>query len=287
MKLKLSVRLIFNEVLDIIKHSDSRTIMKTKQIELMGHIIAGYPSIQACLQAGSGILKGGANFLEVQFPFSDGNADGNLIQDASDYSIKHGFTTKQGFTIIEKLAENTSRHILAMTYANIIFKYGIKDFIKRLKESGAYGLIAPDFVYGENDLGLREECLKHEIYFIELIAPFSKDSRIKEIASNTHSPFVYVVARSGLTGSSTEINDGLLAYIENVSKICAMEGKKIMVGFGINHKNQISALLGKVYGVVVGSHFVNIINENLDSNNLVPILSQSAKELLQGADNEA
>ena len=75
--------------------------MGKQKIELMGHVVAGYPTIYSCLGAATGILKGGANFLEVQFPFSDGNADGILIQEASDYSLKHGFIPKHGFTIIE------------------------------------------------------------------------------------------------------------------------------------------------------------------------------------------
>ncbi|RDU64213.1 tryptophan synthase subunit alpha [Helicobacter didelphidarum] len=251
-----------------------------ERLELMGHIVAGYPSISACLHAGRGILRGGANLLEVQFPFSEGNADGVLIQDASNQSIKHGFTPKHGFTIIDNLVRSTSKHILAMTYANLIISYGIKEFVETLKHLGAYGLIVPDFSFGQDDFGLRELCVKNNIYFIELIAPLTPRRRIHEIAMYTNAPFLYVITRNGLTGNQTQINHEVLEYIEEVNAICELASKKIMVGFGINNPIQLTSLANKVYGVIAGSYFVDIINQNLESENLLPILQEATEKLL-------
>ncbi len=252
-----------------------------QKIELMGHIVAGYPNMQSCLCAGTGILRGGAKYLEVQFPFSDGNADGLLIQNANNYSLKHGFVPSHGFTIINTLVNNTSKNIIAMTYANVVFSYGIENFVKELKKSGAYGLIVPDFVFGSEDFGLRELCKKEEINFIELIAPSTSHKRIREIASQTNAPFLYVIARNGLTGNHTNISREVLDYIEDVAEICALESKNIMVGFGINNSSQISLLLHKVYGVVVGSYFVDIINQNIESTEFIPIMQKATQKLLQ------
>lgn len=253
--------------------------MKQK-LELMGHVVAGYPDIQTCLRAATGILRGGAKYLEVQFPFSDGSADGVLIQNASDYSLRHGFIPQHGFTIIETLVRNTSKHILAMTYSNIVLQYGVKEFVGDLKKCGAYGVIIPDFGFGEYDFEMRQICIENEIMFIELIAPLTPQKRIREIASQTHSPFLYVIARNGLTGNQTLINRDVLDYIEDVAEICALEQKEIMVGFGINHESQLSILKHKVYGVVAGSYFVNIINDNLKSDNLMEILQSCTQKLL-------
>ena len=251
----------------------------TQKLELMGHIVAGYPTMQCCLRAGAGILRGGANFLEVQFPFSDSSADGVLIQNASDYSILHGINIQHCFTILQKLC-STSRHILAMTYANIILSFGIEAFVNKLKEYGAYGLIAPDFVFGEEDFGLRELCNKNDIYFIELVSPTTSMKRVREIALNTRAPFVYVMARNGLTGNSTELSREVLEYICAINEICRIESKSVMVGFGINNPAQIKALEGKVYGVVAGSYFVDVINKNLESEDLLNILQDATYKLL-------
>lgn len=253
-----------------------------KKLELMGHIVASYPSTQACLCAATGILKGGAKYLEVQFPFSDGNADGVLIQNASDYSLQHGFIPQHGFTIIDALVRNTKKHILAMTYSNIVLQYGIKEFVDKLRECGAYGVIIPDFGFGKDDFGMRELCRENKLYFIELIAPLTPQERIREIAKQTYSPFIYAIARNGLTGSQTLISREVIEYIEDVVEICALEGKKIMVGFGINHSSQLALLQHKVYGVVAGSYFVDIINKNLNFGdvNLTEVLQSATQKLL-------
>lgn len=251
-----------------------------EQIELMGHVVAGYPTMKLCVDVAVGILKGGANFLEVQFPFSDGNADGSLIQNASDYSIKHGFTPEYGFHIIKTLVDNTSKNILAMTYANIVVKYGIPNFVAELQKVGAYGLIVPDFIFQGEDFGLRKLCKDANIYFIELIAPLTPYDRIEEIAQCTNAPFLYVVARNGLTGMQTQIDDATLEYISQVNNICKKYHKDIMIGFGINNPQQIKLLENKVFGVVVGSHFIKILNENLHDDDLIKIFKNETKKLL-------
>lgn len=251
-----------------------------RKLELMGHVIAGYPDIKTCLYAGTGICKGGANFLEVQFPFSDGNADGIIIQQASDYCIRHNFEPKNGFIIIKALAKNTARNILAMTYANIILQYGISKFVKDLKDCGAYGLIVPDFCFNQDDFGLREICLQEGIHFIEIITPLTSAKRIRSIAKYTNAPFVYAVARNGITGNKTTISQNVLDYVEEANEICKSESKHIMLGFGINDSNQLRMLDGKIYGVVAGSYFVNIINENKNSDNLIEIIKEATRKLL-------
>lgn len=252
--------------------------MKNK-IELMGHIIAGYPNDCVSLKAGVGILQGGANYLEVQFPFSDGNADGILIQNASDYSIKHGFNLKHGFTILTQLCK-TSKHILVMTYANIIINYGVAEFIDSLKSAGVYGLIVPDFCFGECDFNTRKLCKENGIYFIELVAPLTPIKRVREIVLETNAPFIYVVARNGITGAKTQIDSEVLDYIENINEVARLESKEIMVGFGINDFTQVSSLIGKCYGVVAGSYFVNMINKNLDSKDITKELQFATQKLL-------
>ena len=250
------------------------------RLELMGHIVAGYPNMKACLCAGTGICRGGANFLEVQFPFSDGNADGVLIQEASDYSIRHRFKAKDGFVVLSALVKNTSKHILAMTYANIVVQYGIQAFVAELKRCGGYGLIVPDFCFGEQDFGLRQACEEEGINFIELITPLTTNERLREIAKATKAPFIYAVARNGLTGATTNINDALLEYVERATRICNEESKQLMLGFGINDPAQLRLLEGRLYGVVAGSYFLGVINENLDSKDFVSVLKDATQKLL-------
>lgn len=232
-----------------------------KEIALMGHIIAGYPNFQKSLEAALGIALGGASFLEVQFPFSDPNADGEVIRNACEESLKLGFNTDLGFILLQmlhkKLLENNRQtKLLIMTYANILFAYGIESFLKRAKECGVFGLIVPDLSL-QNDENLFCLAKKFGLENIALLAPYTPPLRIKKLTQKSGS-FVYVVARNGTTGDCTQINPELLAYIHKVKNNC---NKPIALGFGIQSKEQIMALRGIVPIVVVGSAFVKTISQ--------------------------
>lgn len=234
------------------------TKLDSKNIDLIGHVIASYPNKQDCLQIASGILKAGATHLEVQFPFVDGSADGPIIQDASNKSVENGFKVEEGFEIIESLAKNyPDKKIIAMLYANIIYSYGLEEFLKRLYKANCYGVIIPDFTFKQEDFNLRKLCKKYKIHFIELVAQSTSKKRLKQI-SRSSSPFIYAIARAGITGAKTNIDKNIISYIKTLKKHIK---KPIFLGFGICEFSQIQALRNLVEGVVVGSYFVLCVNK--------------------------
>ena len=232
-----------------------------KQIALMGHIVAGFPNFDASLEAAFGIALGGAEYLEVQFPFSDPNADGIAIANACEVALKNGFNTDLGFEFLAqlqcKLAQNNLKtKLLIMTYGNILFCYGVKKFLQKARERGIYGLIVPDLSL-HNDEKLFKKAKKMGLENIALIAPITKPKRMKKL-SKASGAFVYVIARNEITGDTTRIDESLLDYIELVKKHCK---KPLALGFGIQSKEQIDALRGIVPIAIVGSAFVRHINK--------------------------
>lgn len=231
-----------------------------KKIALMGHIVAGFPSFEQSLEAAFGIAQGGAEYLEVQFPFSDPNADGIAITNACEVALKDGFNTDLGFEFIaqlqRKLAQNgLTTKLLIMTYGNILFCYGIKKFLQKAKQCGVYGFIIPDLSLG-HDEKLFQTAKKLGLENIALIAPLTKSKRMEKL-SRISGAFVYVVARNGITGDTTQIDESLMQYIKKVKSHCQ---KPIALGFGIQSKAQIDALRGIVPIAVVGSAFVRYID---------------------------
>ncbi|MBD5164653.1 tryptophan synthase subunit alpha [Helicobacter sp.] len=231
-----------------------------EKIALMGHIVAGFPSFEQSLEAALGISLGGAKYLEVQFPFSDPNADGIAITNACEVALKNGFNTDLGFEFItqlqQKLAQNgLTTKLLIMTYGNILFCYGIERFLQKAKQCGIYGLIVPDLSL-EHDENLFKTAKKLGLESIALIAPSTKPKRIKKL-SKASGKFVYVVARNGITGDTTQIDESLMQYIRRVKAHCQ---KPIALGFGIQNKAQIDALRGIVPIAIVGSAFVRYID---------------------------
>lgn len=247
------------------------------KVSLMGHIVGGYPNKDLSIQAALGICEGGASYLEVQFPFSDPSADGPIIEEACNVALKNGFTIDDGFEIVQILSHQSNTKILIMTYANIIFSYGVLEFVKKAKICGAKALIVPDLPY-ESDEKLREIAKSYEIGVIELIAPGADAKRIQKL-SKVSKDFVYVVARTGTTGKKTQINEKLFEWLEFVKSHC---DKKIALGFGIYSNEQVVALQDIIDIVIAGSYFVKKINSRNPQENIRDTLKNHTAQLIFG-----
>ena len=74
----------------------SRIQNKFSELESSGHkalvtyIMVGYPNHKDTLSAVRGLIEGGADIIELGFPFSDPLADGPVIQHASTVSLEKG-----------------------------------------------------------------------------------------------------------------------------------------------------------------------------------------------------
>jgi len=225
----------------------------------MGHIIAGYTDIETSYQAALGILEGGADFLEIQFPFSDPFADGPLIETACKEALKTQLIIEDCFSLVKTITDTRSEAILIMTYANIIYKYGIEAFVKRAAAMGVQGLIIPDLP-PENDEGYIEMCKKNDICPILLAAPGNTAERIRFL-SERGGGFLYTVARSGVTGQKTQMGQPVLEWIKKVKQNSKLP---IAVGFGISTPEQINRLNPICDLTIAGSFFTREIKRGLN-----------------------
>lgn len=72
---------------------------------LMAHMIPAYPDLESSYNAFCGIVDGGAEFLEIQFPFSDPTADGPVIEAACTKALANGFSVDRGFEFVRRVAD--------------------------------------------------------------------------------------------------------------------------------------------------------------------------------------
>jgi len=248
--------------------------MKNK---LVCHLIANYPDFDQSLKIAIALAEGGADSIEVQFPFSDPSADGPYILKACDAAIKSGFTVKKGFELVQKIIEKTKLNVYIMSYANILFAMGIENFVKESKRIGVNGLIIPDLTIS-NDEGLIESGKKYGIPIIPVVTLTTPLKRIDEILS--YKPeYLYAVLRKGITGKSTKITEENISFLELFSE----KKIKIMGGFGINTREQVKLLAPHLYASVAGTVFVKIIDKGgkdtlLDLKNIVSTLTNFTKK---------
>ena len=218
-------------------------------------ITCGYPDLETTGKVVKEMVANGADLVELGIPFSDPTAEGPVIQGANVVALAGGITTDKIFDFVKELRKEVSVPMVFMTYANVVFSYGMDAFMKKAKEVGMDGLILPDVPFEEK--GEFDEVAKqYGLAMISLIAPTSED-RIAIIAREA-TGFIYIVSSLGVTGVRSEITTDIGSMVklvkENTDIPCA-------VGFGISTPEQAAKMAGLSDGAIVGSAIIKIIGQ--------------------------
>lgn len=235
-------------------------------------ITSGDPSLDVTEQLVYAMEEAGADIIELGIPFSDPTAEGPVIQAANIRALSGGVTTDKVFEMVTRIRKNTNIPLVFMTYANVVFGYGIEKFISKMEEIGMDGLILPDVPYEE-----KEEfdlvCKAHNIEFISLIAPTS-NGRVSMIAKEANG-FVYCVSSLGVTGMRSEITTDIGAMVKLVKD--ANPNIPAAIGFGISNPDTAKKMAEKSDGVIVGSAIVKICEKY--GSDCVPYVKEFVKSI--------
>ena len=162
--------------------------------------------------------KFGADIVEIGMPFSDPMADGPTIQQSSLRAINQGSNLEKIFKICKNFRNNNiDTPLILMGYYNVIFHFGIDNFILACKKNGVDGLIVVD-LQPEEDSELLLKLKSTNIDLIRLITPTTNEQRLKIILQNAFG-FLYYVTITGITGQHS-------ANIKNTAQ-SYQRGKKI------------------------------------------------------------
>ena len=219
-------------------------------------ITVGDPTVEVTERLVAAMAEAGADLIELGVPFSDPTAEGPVIQDANIRALKNHVTTDDVFDMVERIRKRTGVPLVIMTYANVVFSYGIERFCAREREVGLAGVILPDVPHEEKpefDGPFAAEGLD----VVSLIAPTSNE-RIAEIARDARG-FVYIVSSLGVTGVRSRITTDIASMVSLIRK--ANPAVPCAVGFGISTPEQASRMAEVSDGAIVGSAIVRMIGE--------------------------
>lgn len=240
-----------------------------KEGALICYIMAGDPSVDSTGEFVKALATGGADIIELGFPFSDPVADGPTIQAAGQRALAGGMDVQRYFELVKNL--DVRIPLVCMTYYNPVFRYGVEKFVKGAAEAGISGLIIPDIPV-EEAADLKNSCEKHGLDLIFLVAPTTTDERIKKILKRG-SGFLYLVSRLGVTGAREDVSSSTKDLLSRVET----EMPKA-VGFGISTGIQAEEVRkAGADAVIVGSAFVRIIEEGKDVNEKLEALARELK----------
>jgi len=246
-----------------------------KEKALIAYIMAGFPNEKATITTIRGLVKGGADIIELGFPFSDPLADGPVIQNASTKSLEKGTKITKFFSLVKKIRKETDIPLVLMTYTNILYHKGYSKFISEAKKAGIDGFILPDMSVEESKEYLT--AAKNNADTIFLISPNTNKTRVQKI-TKISSGFLYLVAVFGTTGVKTGIKKYTLDAIKQVKK--QTKGKiPIGVGFGISTPEDVKKYIkAGADAVIVGSAYLKLI-EKTPQNKLESKITAFTKSL--------
>lgn len=241
-----------------------------KEKALVGFVTAGDPDIETSTEIVISMAKSGVDIIELGIPFSDPTADGPVIQRASARAIKKGINIDKYFKMIEKIREKTDIPIVIFTYYNPVLKFGEEKFCEKALESGASGVLIVDLPFEEKSV--IDSFNKGLFPKINLIAPTTTFERMEKIGKSS-SGFIYLVSKIGITGSGGLDPELTEKDFTNLKKYT---DQPVCVGFGIKTEEDVKNIAKFADGIVIGSAFESIIEENLKDKNLPEIIGQKA-----------
>ena len=193
-------------------------------------------------------VEGGADLVELGFPFSDPLADGPTIRRAAERALAAGMRTSACLDCLAEVRARVDVPLVPMTYSSLLEAYGWERFAHDAHEAGAGSLIVADLPVDE----------RPELRRVQLVAPTSTDERIALAAASTDG-WLDLVALTGTTGARAEPSSALAGLAARARGVAA--DVPLYAGFGISTPEQARTAAALTDGVVVGSRAVEVAEE--------------------------
>ncbi|HZR96524.1 MAG TPA: tryptophan synthase subunit alpha [Gaiellaceae bacterium] len=198
-------------------------------------------------------VEGGADIVELGFPFSDPLADGPVIRRAGERALARGMRTKECLAVLARTRElvGPATPLVPMTYSSILEAYGWERFAADLVDAGGTSVIVADLPAGE----------RPETRRVQLVAPTSTDERIALAGTQTDG-WLYLVTLTGTTGARDDVSPALAGLVERARRLVDVP---LYAGFGISTPAHARAAATLADGIVVGSRAVQVAEEGPDA----------------------
>jgi tryptophan synthase alpha chain len=197
-------------------------------------------------------VEGGADLVELGFPFSDPLADGPVIRRAAERALAEGMRTRPCLECLARTRELLPETpLVPMTYAALLEAYGWERFAADADAAGATSLIVADLPAGEGP----------DLRRVQLVAPTSTDGRLR-VAAETTDGWLYLVTVTGTTGARDDLSPALAGLVERARGVTDVP---LYAGFGISTPEHAHAAAELADGIVVGSRAIEVAEEGPDA----------------------
>jgi tryptophan synthase alpha chain len=190
-------------------------------------------------------VDGGADLVELGFPFSDPLADGPVIRRAAERALARGMRTQACLDCLAAVRARVDVPLVPMTYSSLLEAYGWERFAADARAAGATSLIVADLPAGE----------RPELKRVQLVAPTSTEERLRLAAAQTDG-WLYLVTVTGTTGARTGVSTALSGLAGRARAVAG--DVPLYAGFGISTPEDARAAAELTDGIVVGSKALEV-----------------------------
>ena len=254
------------------------TLKAQNRTALIPYVMAGFPFADITPDLMHGMVRAGADVIELGIPFSDPSADGPVIQKAGEKALALGIGLAKVLDMVTAFRSiDKTTPVVLMGYANPVERYEIKhgagSFIKNASTAGVDGMLIVDYPPEECE-EFAAELRAHDMDLIFLLAPTSTDDRMAQVA-RVASGYVYYVSLKGVTGAGNLDTAAVQAMLPRIRQHVHIP---VGVGFGIRDATTAKAV-GKVAdAVVIGSKIIQLI-ENQPRDKVAAVAHDFLKEI--------
>lgn len=254
-----------------------RSLKNKNEKAFIPFITAGDPDLETTERLIPELEKAGADIIELGVPFSDPIADGPVIQRSSERALRKNYTLFDIFSMVRHVRQSTCVPMVLFSYFNPLLQIGVSRLAADAKRVGIDGILVTDLTPEEAE-PFRTEIRREGIDTIFLVAPTSSPPRVRLICEAS-SGFVYLVSRTGVTGTRDALADGIVPMIGELRRCTALP---VAVGFGISNPEQVRQICQHADAAVVGSAIVAKIEEWGNDKDLVTKVGEFARWLKAG-----
>ena len=253
--------------------SNLSRVLKRNDKAFVPFVTAGHPDLETTHAIILALARAGATLIEIGVPFSDPVADGPIIQKSSFAALRNGYGINDYIEMVRQIRASSDVGLIFMTYLNPVLKYGLQKLDRDGAAAGLDGILISDLTPEEyllmsesgyaSPVSVQEKSdarpsLFRELDTIFLAAPTSSEDRFRLIGE-VSTGFVYLIARTGVTGKRTQIDESLRTSIRRIREYSDLP---VAVGFGIRSREDVEKVWSFADAAVVGSAIVQFVDEN-------------------------
>jgi tryptophan synthase alpha chain len=246
----------------------------TGRAALLPYLTAGLPDPESSTALFVAMAEAGADGFEVGIPYSDPLMDGPVIQEAGARALAAGANLERSIQIVASVATETSKPVIAMTYANPVLAMGREQFCARVAAAGGSGLIIADLPADEASPFL-DAAHTAGLSMALFVAPTTDEARLQRIVE-LDPGFLYGIADLGVTGERAAASTRAAELAARVRRTTDLP---LVLGVGISTPDQARLAGALADGVIVGTALVRRVLEAEDARAAASSLAGAVADL--------